>query len=379
MEITRGKQPGPQKVIVYGPEGIGKSTFAAQFPNPLFSDTEGSTKHLDVARFPKPTSWAMLMEQAKHVAKNPDICKTYVVDTADWAEHLCIAEICAKSQKDGIEAFGYGKGYTYLEEEFGRYLNLLNEVIERGINVVLTAHAQIKKFDQPDEMGSYDRWEMKLQKKTTPLVKEWADMVLFANYKTIVVNVDGQGADKGKNKAQGGRRVMYTSHHSCWDAKNRHGLPDELDFAYKEIAKCITQPEAMEAPAPQETAAPPHNEPAPAPADVQPAQMQMTRDGGTEPDPAQPTPPPKPAPSGDTPRALIDLMRSHDVSEREIRQAVTSRGYYPAGTPIANYDPQFIAGVLVGAWPQVFEMIKENRAAASSDFTVIDDSEDLPF
>ena len=88
--------------------------------------------------------------------------------------------------------------------------------------MVLTAHAQIKKFEQPDELGAYDRWELKLEKKTAPLTKEWADMVLFANYKTMVVNVDNQGAAKGKNKAQGGQRVMFTTHHPAWDAKNRY-------------------------------------------------------------------------------------------------------------------------------------------------------------
>ncbi len=105
--------------------------------------------------------------------------------------------------------------------------------------MVLTAHAKMRKFEQPDEMGAYDRWEMKLSKGVAPMVKEWADMVLFCNYKTMVVNVDGQGAQKGKNKAQGGRRVMHTTHHSCWDAKNRYGLPDEVPFEYDSIRHII--------------------------------------------------------------------------------------------------------------------------------------------
>ena len=55
----------------------------------------------------------------------------------------------------------------------------------------------MRKFEQPDELGAYDRWELKLGKKTSsqisPLVKEWADMVLFANYKTYAVAVDKDG------------------------------------------------------------------------------------------------------------------------------------------------------------------------------------------
>lgn len=220
MEIIRGKIPGAKKVVVYGPEGIGKSTFASRFPEPLFIDTEGSTKELDVARTPAPSSWTMLKEQVRYVIGHPEICRTLVIDTIDWAEQLCVEDICTSHQKKGIEDFGYGNGYVYVREEFGRFLNLLNDVVEKGIHVVLTAHAQMRKFEQPDELGAYDRWEMKLGKKTssqtTPLVKEWADMLLFANYKTYSVAVDDKGK---KHKAQGGKRVMYTQHHPCWDAK----------------------------------------------------------------------------------------------------------------------------------------------------------------
>ena len=79
MQIIRGKIGGAQKVVVYGPEGIGKSTFAAQFPEPLFIDTEGSTRHMDVARLPKPSSFTMLMEQIRYVKATPSLCKTLVI------------------------------------------------------------------------------------------------------------------------------------------------------------------------------------------------------------------------------------------------------------------------------------------------------------
>ena len=158
MKITRGKIPGAKKCVLYGPEGIGKSTLAAQFPAPLFIDTENGTKELDVARFDKPTSWEMLLQEVRYVLNSPDICKTLVVDTADWAEKLCIKAICDQHQKRGIESFDYGKGYTFVYEGFGELLNLLADVTERGIHVVLTAHAATKRREQPDEFGTYDCW-----------------------------------------------------------------------------------------------------------------------------------------------------------------------------------------------------------------------------
>lgn len=167
MQITRGKRARAQRVIIYGPEGIGKSSFAAQFPEPLFIDTEGSTDNMDVARMDKPTSYTMLKNQIAWIKANPTCCKTLVIDTIDWAESLIVDDVCVQHGKKGIEDFGWGNGYTYTKEEVGRFLNMLQELIELGINVVLTAHAQMRKFEQPDEMGAYDRWELKLGKKTS--------------------------------------------------------------------------------------------------------------------------------------------------------------------------------------------------------------------
>ena len=135
MEIIRGKRPGAKKVVVYGPEGIGKSTFAAQFPEALFIDTEGSTKDMDVARTPDPTSWTMLMEQIEYIRSNPGLCRTLVVDTIDWAEQMCVEHVCAKHQKYGLESFGYGTGYVYTKEEFGRFLNRLSTHVFRRTNL----------------------------------------------------------------------------------------------------------------------------------------------------------------------------------------------------------------------------------------------------
>ena len=106
LNITRGIVKKPQKIVIYGPEGIGKSTFASQFPDPLFIDTEGSTNHMDVDRLARPSSWTMLLDNVREIKNTPGCCKTLVIDTIDWAEQLCVAHICATYNKKGIEDFG---------------------------------------------------------------------------------------------------------------------------------------------------------------------------------------------------------------------------------------------------------------------------------
>ncbi len=372
MEIIKGKIPGAKKVIVYGPEGIGKSTFASMFPDPLFIDTEGSTKDMDVARTPAPSSWMMLMEQAMEVKRTPGLCRTLIIDTADWAEMLCIAQICDKNHKSSIEEFGYGKGFTYVQEEFGRLLNLLEEVVKAGVNVVLTAHAKMRKFEQPDELGAYDRWEMKLSKGVAPIVKEWADMVLFANYKTFVVNVDGQGAQKGKNKAQGGKRVMYTTHHSCWDAKNRYGLADEVPFEYDSIQHII-EGQATTPPVADRMTGHDGTDTAPLKSSQSPTkETAANKDKGrTEPAKETETAPPaddgpmnQPESSGvdgRIPKNLRDLMVANQVDEWDVQAVVEARGYFPGDMPVRDYPKDFVDGCLVGAWDKVYGMIKEMK------------------
>lgn len=374
MEIIKGKIPGAKKVVVYGPEGIGKSTFAAQFPDPLFIDTEGSTKDMDVARTPAPSSWMMLMEQVMEVKRTPSLCRTLVIDTADWAEMLCITQICDKNHKNSVEEFGYGKGYVYIQEEFGRLLNLLEELVKTGINVVLNAHAKMRKFEQPDELGSYDRWEMKLTRQTAPMVKEWADMVLFANYKTFVVNVDGQGAQKGKNKAQGGKRVMYTTHHSCWDAKNRYGLPDEVPLEYESI-RHIIEPKQTDK-AVQKIQEPLRDQPPVSSAKSNEKPEKETQEAPTANDthltdsrysnkfiniPDDSKEAGTSAVDERIPKNLRDLMVANQVDEWDIQAVVEARGYFPGDMPVRDYPKDFVDGCLVGAWDKVYGMIKEMK------------------
>lgn len=350
MKISKGKKLRAQKVTIYGPEGIGKTTFAAKFPDPLFIDTEGSTSNYDVKRSdPSPTSWSMLFEQVKYVIAHPDVCKTLVIDTADWAEMLCINAVIAKGlpgkKIEGIEDFGWGQGYTYVAEEFARLLNTLDMVIDKGINVVITAHAALRKVEEPGEFGKYDRWALKTSKKVEPLIKEWADALLFVNYVTMVVK-----SDSGSYKGQGGKRFMFANHTPEYDGKNRYGLEGKLDFDYEVIRPFIEVEET-----------------------VKPETETVIEDDGQAKIevPQGPKPRAKAQPKKDFPKApsapqvephikkLKDLMEQNNVTEKDIEDVVAARGYYPKWTTLDAYEKEFVEGVLIGAWEQVYGMIQQ--------------------
>ena len=406
MQFSKGKIHKAQKVLIYGPEGIGKTTFASKFPDPVFIDTEGSTLHYDVTRFPYPcTSWQMVLSDVKDIIKEPTACKTLVIDTADWAEHLCEAAVLSNHQIGSIEDAGYGKGYTYIREEFGVLLNLLTEVTNKGVNVVLTAHAQMRKFEQPDALGSYDRWELKLSKQVAPLVKEWADVVLFANFKTYTVETskssNGKPNDK-KLKATGSRRVMYLTHHQCWDAKNRWGIADDIDnpagFKYELIDQFIEEPVGhieessstnISEPVPETAAATAPTTPTQAASGSEPAPQPAESVKPPEPKPVEPpkapqSQPPEPGspipedfkpldPAGtddikarnaqtsalDIPQALKDLMLKDNITEFDIQGVVGSKGYFPEDMRISDYPEDFVNGWIIKWWTEIVRMSQE--------------------
>ena len=371
FEINTGVVKTPLKVIIYGTEGVGKTTLASKFPKPLFIDAENGSGALNVARYPYPTSWQMLMSEVQEFLNNPQGYKTLVIDSIDWAEAKAIEMICAGMKVNGIEDIGWSKGYTYLNEEMGRLLNLLTEVINRGVNVVLIAHMVIRTITKPEETGSYDRYELKLKQakngNNCQLVKEWADLILFCNYREFLV------ADKttGKKKATGGKeRIMYTEHAATWDAKNRFGLPEVLPLDFKSIAHLFS--DNYEVKATEQIKEQPAVNTITKTQQAEPVEQQnpevnnwttntdthLSIDSTWKPTPYTAE---EEAIMAELPKALTDLMKSKQVHPSEIQHAVSIKGYFTKDTPIKNYDPEFIQGCLIGAWPAVMELIQTDR------------------
>lgn len=351
MQLIKGVKSTPIKTVVYGVEGIGKSTFASQFPNPVFIDTENSTSHMDVVRTKQPQTFAELLEQIRYMANHPEEVGTIVIDTADWAEKLAIKGVCEANHVQGIEGMPYGRGYVFVFEDMGRMLNALNECIDAGINVVITAHATIRKFEQPDELGSYDRWELKCissaKANVCAMLKEWTDLLLFINWKTVTITTENK-----KKKAVGGtERVMYTQHRATFDAKNRFGLPDELPFTFDSIAHLFNaQPTVTPIVTPTEpsvdevgTNTLPSTEPL-----TEPLRASQSGFEAYEDEPKVPV-------------ELVELMKLNEIHAHELRFVVAERGYFPTDMMISDYPLEFIKEWAIPCWPQIIDAVKTNR------------------
>ena len=241
MKITKGKQQRAQRVVLYGVESVGKSTFAAKFPTPLFLDIEGGTSHLNVDRCDI-SSWKQLTDSLAE-AKATDY-QTIVIDSADWAERLCVEDLLATSKKTSVEDFGFGKGWVMVAERMSRMLASIDTLIDAGKNVVLIAHSKIVRFEAPDALAAYDRYELKLSKQSSPLLKEFADELWFLRFKTKVST-----SDTGKGKGIGGKeRILLTTHSAAYDAKTRSGLAEELPLEWASVSHLF--PISKAAPAP---------------------------------------------------------------------------------------------------------------------------------
>ena len=361
MEIQTGRLNNKAyKVVIYGQEGVGKSTLASQFPKPLFLDLEGSTDRMDVHRLPTPQSWSELLQTVGRLTTDPpEGYRTLVIDTVSPAERLCCSAVIAENPsskgeiRDSMEQFGWQSGYKKLGEEWATLLEALTELREKqNWHVVLLAHATLRKFDRPEEDKGYDRWEMNLENKPLKgsscftMTKEWCEMLLFACYKTItVLNRETQ-----KLKATGEKRVLYTSHTAIWDGKNRHGLDDELPLKWESIAHLFRDSEKETKSKPADV---PKQQPVSSKTEAQTEQKSVE----------------EPSKDADgkvtekTRKALKALQEGEFpvVTDEELMASVAKQGYFPADMPVEDLPEEFVAGKLVPAWKRVVKVVAKIR------------------
>jgi hypothetical protein len=237
-KVQRGRASKPPRILCYGVEGIGKSTFGSQSPNPVFIQTEDGLDEINCNKFPLATSYDEMVAALADLRREQHDYETVVIDSLDWAERLIFDKLCAEHNVKSIEqvAGGYSKGYTLalaFWREIIEHLNALRN--QRGMVVLLIAHCKVERFEDP-ESSPYDRYSPRLHKHAAALVSEWCDAVLFATRK-----IRTQSEDAGFNRKRtiaaaigkdGGERILRCVGGPSCIAKNRYGIAEELPLSW---------------------------------------------------------------------------------------------------------------------------------------------------
>ena len=234
--IRKNEALSAPRIMLYGVEGIGKTTFAAQAPKPIFICTEDGLGSLKVDHFPLATKASDVLDAIGALVTESHDFGTVVLDSVDWLDNLIWADVEATHDAKDL---AYGKGAVIVAEKWREVLSGLNALRnDKGMVVILIAHTQIKRFDSP-EVEPFDRYQPKLQERSNAILREWADAVLFANYKTLIKK-DDVGFNKTSNRGiSTGERLLYTSERPAYMAKNRYSLPDSIPMSWESFAQAI--------------------------------------------------------------------------------------------------------------------------------------------
>lgn len=232
-----GKQELPPRICIYGTHGIGKSTIASQFPEPIFISTEDGIDGLDVTSFPKATHVNDVVESIKTLIKEEHDFRTVVVDTVDWlVEPLVVEDV---ENTHDAKDLAYGKGQMLVAESFREILQGLDALRrKRNMNVVLLAHANIVKFESP-MTEPYDRYTPKLPNRCNALLQEWVDVLGFAAFKVIIKKADAGFNKEVTRGVTTGERLLHLVENPAYLAKNRYACPDNIELKLEEIKKYI--------------------------------------------------------------------------------------------------------------------------------------------
>lgn len=242
--LSSGPNLLPPRIFLFGTEGVGKSTFGASAPNPVFIPTEDGLGTIDTTSFPLCTQADQVTECIEALLTEDHKFQTVVLDSADWLEQLITKKI--ESENDAKD-LAYGKGAVMQADHFRMVLNGLNALREqKNMAVIVLAHTEIKRFDSP-ETEPYDRYQPKLQARASALVREWADAVLFANYRTVVRSTEVGFNKKVSRGTSTGERLLFTSEKPAYLAKNRYALPDQIPMNWQALSDAIEASAAPQA------------------------------------------------------------------------------------------------------------------------------------
>jgi hypothetical protein len=241
--VKTGASGLPNRFVLHAVEGWGKTSFGAMFPKPLFLQSKGETgletlisngQLPETAHLPECETWAESLDALRWVLTGEHEFRTLALDSMNGFERLCHEAVCNRDfngdwSDRGFE--GYKRGYQIALTDWREALNILDAIrLERKMTVLMLFHTKITTFKNP-EGPDYDRYQPDVQAGTWSLTGKWADCVFFGNQEAQVIGgkLDEKGGKKGKGIG-GTVRMMYTERHAAYDAKNRLGLPAEIEM-----------------------------------------------------------------------------------------------------------------------------------------------------
>ncbi|QPC43474.1 ATP-binding protein [Kaustia mangrovi] len=244
------KTTRPPIAILYGIPGVGKTSLAAEWPDPVYLATPGEEPPADVdmATPGEVESLDQVLDFIGELLTAPHEFKTLIVDSLDGLEPMVWAAACAQNGWQTIEEPGYGKGYVAADEVWREYLRALGALRNAGMAVVQIAHTDITRFESPTS-DPYSRYGIKLHKRASALVTEDASLIGFMSFRITLKEKDQGFGKKAVHGEGGGDRQVHLEERPGFIAKNRFGMPPSMPFrkgaGYTELAKFFPSPEGV--------------------------------------------------------------------------------------------------------------------------------------
>lgn len=248
-KIHKTKHKTPPRIVIHGPEKIGKSTFASTMPNPIFIQCEDGLTGIDTNAFPLCENYDDIIAQLDELCAADHDFKTVVIDSATAAERLIHDRIKSIHNVQTIDAAagGYGKGYmeaANLWRQVVKRIDYLNSV--KGMLVLVIAHSRIVSINDP--LGEvYDSFKLRLHSPksgngSSELLTEWSDMILFCDQERFQTNKDIDQNTKIRRATTTGNRILYTSPSPAYTAGSRYPLPTKLEMTWTALSAALTNP-----------------------------------------------------------------------------------------------------------------------------------------
>ena len=239
-------RPVAEDVLILGPHGTGKSTFARGAPDPIVicaDPHEAADMPADVPNI-TPVAWddpdgdpynpdaPSLLGFLRMLATEEHPYKSVIIDTLTSAQALCAAAVCAKHEVAIVGDIPWNKGSDHLANAWRPLIALLEQIHKKGINTIRVAHVEVKRHKNP-EGADWDQFVAQMDPGLAKLSAQSASNVLFALPELHAVKIGEKKENNQKVVGAGnGKFVLRTTYSATVAAKERLFLPDQLDVSW---------------------------------------------------------------------------------------------------------------------------------------------------